>query len=81
MSHRDDVHVIWTDSIYDEKGKSSDRELPRCRTSTCAALRELLDHVEDLRDGIEQLGAPTGSTFLIPANGFGEFERGGLADL
>jgi hypothetical protein len=53
MSHGDDVHGIWTDSIYDEKGKSSDRELPRGRTSTSAALRELLDRIEDLRDGVE----------------------------
>lgn len=53
MSHGDDVHVIWTDSINDEKRKSSDRELPRRRTTMCAALRELLDQVEGLRDGIE----------------------------
>ena len=46
MGYRDDVYVIWTDAIYDEKRKPSDRELPGGRTSMCAAFRELLDDAE-----------------------------------
>ena len=81
MRHGDDVHVIRTDSINDEKRKSSDRELPCGCTPPRAALRELLDQLEHMRDSLEELGAPTGPTFLVPANGFREFEGRGLADL
>ena len=74
MRHGDDVHVMRADSIDDEKRKSSNRELPCCCAPTFAALREVLDHIEDLRDRFEELCAPTRSAFLVPANGFAEFE-------
>lgn len=74
MSHGDDVHVMRADSIDDEKRKSSDWELPCSCASAFAALREALDQIEGLRDSLEELCAPTMSTFLVPANGFGEFE-------
>ena len=74
MSHGGDVYIVGTDSIDNEKRKSSDRELPCRGAPTLPALREVLDHIEDLRDSLEELRAPTRATFLVPANGFGEFE-------
>lgn len=74
MSHSDDVHVMRTASIDDEKRKSPDRELPCSCAPAFAALREVLDHIEDLRDRLEELCSPTRSTFLVPADGFAEFE-------
>lgn len=81
MSHGDDVHIIRTDSIDHEKRKSSNRELP-CRCApTFPALREVLDHIEDMRDSLEELRAPTSATLLLTSDHFGEFECRGLADL
>jgi hypothetical protein len=74
VRHGDDVHIVRADAIDDDKGESSNCQLPRRRTTAYAALRELRDRVEDLRNRVEEPGSATRSTFLVPANGFGKFE-------
>ena len=83
MSDRDDVNVLFTDSVYDVVRKAVDPQLPA--GTPCGPGRTNVgmgsNQIDRFIDRIEQFGTEPRPLLLVPADGFGQLGGRGSTEV